>query len=112
MALTKYMAYFHYNFHCCTSLFWYCLCVRLYCGGFIFFTDVLFIMFMFNVILIDGLLQSKHSAVTIAICTALFQFLFIYCDFCAEKISLQERNELLCLCGVVCWLQRDNLSST
>lgn len=69
-------------------------------------------MFTFIVLRVDGLLQSKHTVVSIAICTALFEFWCIYCDFSVEKFSVQERNEVLSLCGVACWLWTDNLTST
>ena len=104
MALAKYMEYFHYHYHCCTSALFVPIYVRRYCGDFIFFTDELFIMLMFIVLRISSLLQPKHPVVTIAICTALFQLWCTYCDFSVAKFNVQERNEVLCLCGVACWL--------
>jgi hypothetical protein len=36
MALAKYMAYFHYNFHCCTSELFVLIYVLGYCWDFMF----------------------------------------------------------------------------
>jgi hypothetical protein len=109
MALAKYMAYFHYNFHCCTSVLLVLIYVRHYCGDFIFFTDETFIVVMFIVLRINGLLQSKNTVVTIAICTALFQFWCLYCDFSVAKLAYKKEKGFLfawcCLLAVeIIWL--------
>jgi hypothetical protein len=74
MALAKLMAYFHYNVYCNISVLLVRIDVYRYCGNFVFYTEEPFIMVIFIVLRIGGLLQSKHTVVTIAICTAFFQF--------------------------------------
>jgi hypothetical protein len=110
MALATHMAYFHYNFYCCISVLLVLIHVHRYCGNFIFFTEEPFIMFIFIVFRIGGLLQSKHPVVTIAICTALFQFWCMYCKFFVKMLAYKKETRcyvyvvLRVACREIIWL--------
>jgi len=93
-ALAKYMAYFHYNFHCCTSFV--LIYVRRYCRDFIFFTDEPFIMVIFIAPVLI-VYYSPNTLLSIMLYALLFSSFGVYIFICVLKNLVYKKEMRGCV---------------
>ena len=102
------MAYFHYNFHCCTSFV--LIYVRRYCRDFIFFTDEPFIMIVFIAPVLI-VYYSPNTLLSIMLYALLFSSFGVYIFICVLKNLVYKKEMRGCVwvvlrvgCREIIWL--------